>query len=167
MTALVAGDVTVTIERREIVGKLRRNRVKIQFGDSSLTIPSGGVPMPAASAFGMKQRLDYLTVYDSNDASGIMWKYDATNNKLRAWVAPAQTHTHNLLLKNAAVADSAGARVNAGANLLGANTGGDLTVTGGGANGGVVSTTLGAAASTEDVSSAIAAQVFFAEAVGW
>jgi hypothetical protein len=58
------------------------------------------------------------------------------------------THTHDLLLKNAAVADGATTRVNAGANLLGANTGGDLTVTGGGANGGVVLASAGTPAGT-------------------
>ncbi len=52
-------------------------------------------------------------------------------------------HTHDILLKNAAVADNASSRVNAGANLLGANTGGDLTVTGGGANGGIVTASAG------------------------
>lgn len=53
------------------------------------------------------------------------------------------THTHSLLLKNAAVADGATTRVNAGTNLLGANTGSDITVAGGGANGGVVAVTAG------------------------
>lgn len=58
------------------------------------------------------------------------------------------THTHNLLLKNAAVADGATTRVNAGANLLGANTGGDLTITGSGANGGIVAASAGTPAGT-------------------
>lgn len=58
------------------------------------------------------------------------------------------THTHDLLLKNAAVSDGATTRVNAGANLLGANTGGDLTVTGSGANGGVVAASAGTPAGT-------------------
>lgn len=58
------------------------------------------------------------------------------------------THTHDLLLKNAAVADGATSRVNAGANLLGANTGGDLTITGSGANGGIVAASAGTPAGT-------------------
>lgn len=57
-------------------------------------------------------------------------------------------HTHDLLLKNAAVSDGATTRVNAGANLLGANTGGDLTITGAGANGGVVNASGGTPAGT-------------------
>lgn len=62
--------------------------------------------------------------------------------------AALSNHTHDLLLKNAAVADGATTRVNAGANLLGANTGGDLTVTGAGANGGVVNASAGTPAGT-------------------
>lgn len=57
-------------------------------------------------------------------------------------------HAHDLLLKNAAVSDGATTRVNAGANLLGANTGGDLTVTGAGANGGVQNASAGTPAGT-------------------
>lgn len=58
------------------------------------------------------------------------------------------THTHDLLLKNAAVADGATTRLNAGANLLGANTGSDITVTGSGANGGIVAASAGTPAGT-------------------
>jgi hypothetical protein len=57
-------------------------------------------------------------------------------------------HSHALLLKNAAVADGATTRVNAGTNLLGANTGSDITVAGGGANGGVQTTSAGTPAGT-------------------
>ena len=56
--------------------------------------------------------------------------YDYTNIKLLCARSNSAAHTHNLYLKNADVADSAGARVNAGADLLGANTGASLTVTG-------------------------------------
>lgn len=57
-------------------------------------------------------------------------------------------HTHDLLLKNAAVADGATTRVNAGTNLLGANTGSDITVAGAGANGGVANASAGTPAGT-------------------
>lgn len=58
------------------------------------------------------------------------------------------THTHDLLLKNAAVADGATTRVNAGTNLLGANTGSDITVAGSGANGGIVAASAGTPSGT-------------------
>ncbi len=53
------------------------------------------------------------------------------------------THTHDLLLKDAAVVDGATTRVNAGTNLLGANTGSDITVAGSGVNGGIVAASAG------------------------
>ncbi|MES2347835.1 MAG: hypothetical protein V4641_09740 [Pseudomonadota bacterium] len=62
--------------------------------------------------------------------------------------SPLATHTHDLFLKNGAVVDGTTTTVNAGANLLGANTGGDLTVTGGGANGGIVLASGGTPAGT-------------------
>lgn len=52
-------------------------------------------------------------------------------------------HTHTLNLKNGAVSDGATTRVNAGSNLLGANTGSDLTIAGNGANGGIANASAG------------------------
>src|SRR3990167_6781439 len=102
MTAIVAADVTLTIERRTISGKTRRNRVKIVFGDSALTYPSGGVPMPGFASWGMKRNLDYLTVFDENDASGVIWKYDTTNNKLRGYAM--RNHAHKFTIASGAPA---------------------------------------------------------------
>lgn len=58
------------------------------------------------------------------------------------------SHTHALNLKNAAVADGATTRVNAGTNLLGANTGSDITVAGAGANGGIANASAGTPSGT-------------------
>lgn len=57
-------------------------------------------------------------------------------------------HTHTLNLKNAAVADGATTRVNAGTNLLGANTGSDIAIAGNGANGGIANASAGTPAGT-------------------
>lgn len=168
MSAIASTDVTYSaLSRRKVNGSPSRyvNLVTVAFGDSALTYPSGGVALLKAS-MGLPNVIETLKILDSN-ASGYIFKWDKANNKLRIYQAPAQTHTHNLLLKNAAVADGASARVNAGANLLGANTGSDLTVTGGGANGGVVSTTLAAAADAELVATAIAAQTLILEVSGY
>lgn len=86
MPDLAASDVTITIEERRIEGKKKKCRIKIEFGDGALTYPSGGVPMPAFSSLGLKRNLDYLAVFDSDDAQGIVWKYDKENNKLRAYI---------------------------------------------------------------------------------
>jgi hypothetical protein len=86
MADIVAANVTITVERKVIAGKRKRNRVKIAFGDSALTYPTGGVPLPAFGQFGMKRFLEYITLTDANDASGITWKFDQENKKLRAFV---------------------------------------------------------------------------------
>lgn len=57
-------------------------------------------------------------------------------------------HTHTLNLKNGAVSDGATTRVNAGTNLLGANTGSDITIAGAGANGGIANASAGTPAGT-------------------
>lgn len=166
MADLAAADVTYTLIERDVVGGSKKRSVfKLVFGDGALTYPAGGVPL-TKSKLGLPVVVESLVVYDSG-TSGYRWTYDKANEKLVAMQAPAQTHSHDISLKNAAVADSAGSRVNAGANLLGANTGGDLTVAGGGANGGVVSKTLAAAALVEPSAIAIAAQTLYVEAVGW
>lgn len=86
MTALVAGDVTVTVNERQIVGKKRRARVTVAFGDGALTYPAGGVPLPTFGSFGMTRNVDFVVLFDPDDASGIIWKYDRTNHKLRGYV---------------------------------------------------------------------------------
>ena len=166
MANIAATDITVTLVNQRIGESGRKvNNVKLVFGDGALTYAAGGVPISKGN-LGCPNVIESLTVYDSG-TSGYKWSYDRANEKLVAIQSPVRTHTHDLLLKNAAVADGASARVNAGANLLGANTGGDLTVTGGGANGGVVSTTLAAAAGSQPSTVAIAAQTLYCEVVGW
>lgn len=85
MADLVAGDVTVTVEEENIIGKKRWHFVKIAFGDGALTYPASGVPMPAAAKFGMRTLLDRLIILDSDDAMGVLWKWDKENNKLRGY----------------------------------------------------------------------------------
>lgn len=166
MANIAATDITVTLNHKSILGDSRRRiNATLAFGDGALTYPSGGVPI-SKGALGLPNAIESLVVYDSG-TSGYRWTYDTTNEKLVAMQAPVQTHTHDLLFKEGAVADGATTRVNAGADLLGANAGGDITVTGGGANGGVVSTTLAAAAMTQPSAIAIAAQTLKVEAIGW
>lgn len=160
MADFASSDVTVTVEKRSITGKQRRNRVKIAFGDGALTIPSGGVPMPSAQSFGMVRNLEYLTIFDEGSDTGIMWKYDKTNNKLRAWA-----HNHGLLLANGALAASGAVGKSAGGGLVHAMAA--TTVTGGSASGGVANTTIAATAYAELTAVAPAAQTLYAEAVGW
>lgn len=154
MPDIASSDVTVTVERRAIEGKTRRNRVKIVFGNGTLTYPTNGVPMPAASAFGMKVRLDYLTIFDDDDAKGVIYKYDRENKKLRLYV---QGYPH-----------AAG----------GAGTLDDFAVTAaeGVTSGAIVSLVSGAGARTERLGGLVemagtsdtpSSTTLYAEAVGW
>lgn len=162
MANLSAASVTYTTMNLRRLGNSRvHNRIKLAFGDSSATYPAGGIPLTIGN-LGCPNVVESLVIVDQG-TSGYQFQYDSVNKKLVMIQSPS--HTHNILLKNAAVADGATARVNAGANLLGANTGGDLTITGSGANGGVVATTIGAG--TEASAVAIAAQTIYCEVIGW
>lgn len=110
---------------------------------------AGGFAVNLGDDLKMSEVWAFICEPFSDGTDVLIARYDYDNNKIKLFRGAAQTHTHDLLLKNAAVADAAGTRVNAGANLLGANTGADLTITGDGANGGIVSTTLAEAALVE------------------
>jgi hypothetical protein len=148
MADLTAANVTVTVNEQQIVSKKRRNRVTITFGNGTLTYPSGGVPMPSFSAFGMVRNLDFLTVFDEDDASGIMWKYDRTNNKLRAYF-PTGGATAS------PASGTAVPQVTSGASTASA------------VNATTPALTPGVAKELASASTAPAAHTFQAEAVGW
>jgi len=90
MPDITSANVTVTILSSEKKRNMR-HRVTIAYGDGALTYPSGGVPMPAASSFGLPSAMTSLTLLDSDDAQGILHKYDAANNKVRHWFPTQQT----------------------------------------------------------------------------
>lgn len=169
MADLAAGDVTYTLLNQRIVDgspSRKLNRVRMAFGNSSLTVPANGIPI-SKGKLGCPVVIESMIVVDQG-TSGYVFQYDQSAEKLVVMRAPAQTHTHDLFLRdNAAGADDATTRVNAGANVLGANTGANITVTGGGANGGIVSATLAAAALSEASALAIAAQTIEVEVLGY
>jgi hypothetical protein len=167
MADLVVGDITTTIERRSIEGKTRRNRVKLVFGDGSKTYPSGGIPMPVFGTLGMKRNVDFLTIFDENDASGIIWKYDAANHKLRGYVM--SNHAHKFQIANGAPHGSGNVAVSAitgsaDATLRVAMGSGVTLNTGSPVGSGGDRTLL---AELEATVYAPAAQTLYAEAVGW
>lgn len=162
MTALVSADVTVTLVKRRRNNGRCYNKVTIVFGDGAKTYPAGGIPFNK-SLMGTPNDLESLNVF-STEGGGYQVDYDFTNQKLRLYQTGA--HTHDLLLKNAAVADGATTRVNAGTNLLGAGTGSDITVAGAGANGGVKNSTA-AAFGEIGTGVAVAATTLKAEIIGW
>jgi hypothetical protein len=95
MADLAAADVTVTLQAgtphnpRYVNGK-RVAFVKVTFGDGVKTYPATtGVPMPAASSFGLFRNLDYLRVIDSS-VTAYKVTYDKTNASLRLFDAGAE-----------------------------------------------------------------------------
>jgi len=172
MADLAAGDVTYTLQGKAVKGEdgRRKQVVKVAFGDGALLYPSGGIPLSSLSNHGFPNVIAELTLIDANDGSGYVWKYDYENNKLRAYQSAAASHGHTLFLNNADVADSAGARVNAGTNLLGANTGSDVSIAGvanTSGSGGIVNATIAAGALVELGNVAVAAQVLYASVIGY
>lgn len=161
MANIAAGDVSYSfIKQRVGIQSLQTNLVQLSFGDGAKTYPAGGIPITIGN-LGCPTEVQSLRV-SSNGGSGYSFSYDRTNQKLMMFLPGA--HSHPLSLKNAAVADGATTRVNAGTNLLGANTGSDITIAGGGANGGVGSG--GNVPATEISGTAIAAQVIEVEVLG-
>lgn len=165
MADLAAGDLTYTIATQRRLGSRNSIRAVIAFGDSALTVPANGIPITKAK-LGCPNIIESMIVVDQG-TSGYVFQYDQSAEKLVVMRAPAQTHTHDLFFREDAVADGATTRVNIGANLMGADTGANVTVTGGGANGGIVSTTLAAAVLSEASTVAIAAQTIEVEVIGW
>lgn len=163
MAGLVSGDVTYTVlKKRKLDDSRKYFQVQIAFGDGAKTYPAGGVPLLKGS-FGCPNDLESLNVVDTG-GSGYQFKFDKANVKLRIFEMAA--HAHDILLKDAVQADGATSRVNAAANKLGANTGGDITVAGAGANGGVRNSVPGALGEL-GTSEAPAAQTLIVEVIGW
>lgn len=128
---------TISVVRRTVFGNMRVVTADLTFDNS---YPTNGEPFVAADV-GLTA-LDL--VLHNTSVGGFLVDYDYTNRAflVRQGVANhshASTgltitahgaHTHNLHLNNADVADGATTRINAGNDLLGANTGADLLVTG-------------------------------------
>lgn len=90
MTALASTDLTVTVNYNRRGGPgTRRNIVKIAFGDGTLTYPSGGVALPSYGSFGLVMVLRSLNLHEDDSATGIFWKFDYTNQKLRGYIQGA------------------------------------------------------------------------------
>lgn len=168
MSALVAGSVAYALQ-----GKLGKdengNRVgtiKLTFGDSALTYPTGGVPLSSLSSNGWPNVISAVSVIDAG-SSGYVPRYDYANNKLMLFVSasltPAGTvaaptftgsalaaHRHSLFVATGAT-DATGARANAATNSLAMNNAA-ATIAGigaaSGSAGGVVDITAGTPAGT-------------------
>ena len=90
MADLASTDVTLTIQKLRRTARARTNSVKIAFGNGTLTYPlaAGGVPLPASPLlWGLRLSIEDIVLADNNDGSGILWKYDRENHKLRGYIS--------------------------------------------------------------------------------
>lgn len=87
MADIAAADVTYTqVEgsQKASPSEPRRSAVfDIAFGDGALTIPAGGIPLTKAK-LGCPTQIDELILIDGA-TNGFMYKYDATNIKMRVY----------------------------------------------------------------------------------
>lgn len=168
MADIAAADVTYTMLNQRKLGDHRNlNRVRLAFGDGALTVPSGGIPLTIGK-LGCPTIVESLVVVDKG-TSGYAFQYDQSAKKLVVMQAPAQTHAHDIFIRDNTIADAAANRINANTNSLSTNTGANVTISGTNAstNGGILSATLAAAALAEASSVAIAAQTIEVEVIGW
>ena len=161
MADIVAGDVTYTLlNQRKLSDSRNFNRVRLVFGNGSLTYPADGIPLNKGK-LGCPVIIESISIVDQG-ASAYKFQYDQSAEKL---ILINPSHTHALHLNNADVVDGTTTTVNAGTNLLGANTGTDIAVAGvqstSGA-GGIVAVALAEASAV-----AIAAQTIEVEVIGW
>ena len=83
MANLAATDITLTRGGPYKLGKLTSDFVLLTFGDGAKTYPYGGIPLPAIGNLGWKYTGDLIIT--GPDEDNIIWKYDATNNKLKGY----------------------------------------------------------------------------------
>lgn len=153
MAAIASANVTYTITKtRKLEDGRKMVHATLAFGNGALTYPTGGVPLLPGS-LGCPNVIDSFVV-DDNGGSIYEFSFVKSTNALKLF--GNGTHAHSFLLKNAVVADGATTSVNAGANLLGANTGSDITIAANNANGGIQNSAIGTDGAQVEVASSVA-----------
>ena len=87
MADIAASDVTYTLvegSQKSCPSDPRKSGVfTVAFGNASLTIPSGGIPLTKAK-LGCPTKIDELFIMDGG-SNGFMYKYDSANEKLQVY----------------------------------------------------------------------------------
>lgn len=164
MADLAAGDVTYTLIKRSVGDSGKMFTFSIAFGNSTLTYPSGGVPLTAGS-LGCPNTITRLNLFGPSSGDGLIYKYDTVNNKIRIYQGKAftpagavaaptftgdalATHTHDSLYIGGITATEAVAIQ--GGDTLGKNAATNRTIVGANSatKGGVVAVTGGTPSGT-------------------
>lgn len=174
MADIAATDVTYTMQ----VGTAKANPAdprfsgvfKIAFGDSSLTYPSGGIPLTKGK-LGCPANIDELTILDDDDGNGYAYKFNREGNTIKIYQSPARTHAHDLLIIGGQASTTDNEVGHYATDILGkeAATNATIAKADSATKGGVISETLAAAALTEvtAASHAPAATVLYVKVVGY
>lgn len=92
MADIAASDVTYTLQAgsaKSCPSDPRFEGVfKVEFGDGSLTYPSGGIPLTKGK-LGCPGNIDSLEILDAANADGYVYKWDRANNKILIYEVPA------------------------------------------------------------------------------
>jgi len=167
MANIAAGDVTYTLVTQRVEGSRQKNRVRLAFGDSSLTYPAGGIPITIGN-LGCPSDVESMVIVDKG-TSGYSFMYDQSAAKLVMFQAPAQTHDHDLKIIGGQAAAGTAAAAYYATDILGKEAATNVTIAGADSatKGGVISETLAAAALVEPSAVAIVAQTIEVEVIGW
>jgi len=88
---LGASDLTVTIDKKQIIGGKKFNDITVKVNNGTKTYPSGGIAQPTAAQCGMVSSVTQLIVTDTTSKitsgiSGNEIKWDKTNSKLMIYI---------------------------------------------------------------------------------
>ncbi len=166
MADIAAANVThLVLNTRTMADSRKLNRVRLSFGNSTLTYPAGGIPITKGK-LGCPVIIESAIVVDQG-TSGYSFMYDQSAEKIVMTQSPVQTHTHDIKVIGGLTADEPMA-VNASV-VFSKNAATNRTITGANSatNGGIVSATLAASAQSEPSAVAIAAQIIELEVIGY
>lgn len=166
MANIAASDVTYTIKNLRTLGNSRKqNRIQLAFGNSTLTVAAGGIPLTIGK-MGCPNVVESLVVV-AQGTSGYKFQYIQSTACLVVMQLPALAHQHNVTITKGAAgsgldltlsADAATATINNN-NIASTQT---LTT-----NTPIVSKSPGSVALSEASTLAIAAQTIEVEVIGW
>jgi len=160
MADIASGDVTYTLIKARVGdGSLKKNLVRLSFGDGALTYPASGIPL-LKGKMGCPVNIESMVVVDVG-TSAYRFQYDQSAEKL-VMIYGAHSHDFKIIAGQAAASTDA---ISAKTLTLGKESATNITIAGANSAtlGGVVATTSGG----EPSAVAIAAQVIEVEVIGY
>lgn len=111
MADIAAGDVTYTLQKASVGQGSKKHFVfKVEFGNGSLTYPSGGVPLTIAK-LGLPNDVEEAIIMDASDADGFVYKYNLEADKIRIYTTNLDDTTDGPLVELTAASSAVAAAV--------------------------------------------------------